>query len=63
MKFDFTDRYRPMLTALKKAGLKVDEVVKQDKKTVITVSLKHTYETSGFSKEKDPGASKIGGEV
>ena len=32
------NHYKPMLTALKKAGFKVVEVVKQDKKTLITVS-------------------------
>jgi len=38
MKFGNIDHSKPVLTALKKAGFKVDEVVKQDKKTVITVS-------------------------
>jgi len=31
-------RYKPIETALKHAGLRVTEVVKQGKKTVITVS-------------------------
>ena len=42
MKIGCLDRYKPILTALKKAGFKVDEVVEQDKKTVITVSERHS---------------------
>jgi len=38
MKIGDFDRYKPILTVLKKAGFKVVEVVEQDKKTVITVS-------------------------
>ena len=38
MKLRFFDRHKPILTALKRAGLKVDEVVEQDKRIVITVS-------------------------
>jgi hypothetical protein len=32
------NRYKPLLSALKKAGFKVVELVEQKKKTVITVS-------------------------
>lgn len=35
-------RLKPVLTALKKAGYKVDEVAEQGKKTVITVSAGKT---------------------
>ena len=38
MKSGGRDRHKPLLAALQEAGLKVDEVVKQDKKTIITVS-------------------------
>jgi F0F1-type ATP synthase epsilon subunit len=38
MKMGDINHHKPMLTALKKAGFKVVEVVKQDKKTLITVS-------------------------
>jgi hypothetical protein len=38
MKIGDFDRYKPILTVLKKAGFKVVEVVEQNKKTVITVS-------------------------
>jgi len=38
MKIRNLDRCKPILTALKKTGFKVVEVVEQDKKTVITVS-------------------------
>ncbi|MCL2762261.1 MAG: hypothetical protein FWD36_03510 [Treponema sp.] len=38
MKLCGFDRYEPMETALKEAGLQVDEVVKQGKKTVVTVT-------------------------
>ena len=32
------NRHKPILTALKRSGYKVDEVLEQDKKIVITVS-------------------------
>jgi hypothetical protein len=38
MKIGDSDRYTPFETALKEAGFKIDEIEKQDKKTVITVS-------------------------
>ena len=38
MKNGFLDRHKPILTALKEAGFQVDEVVEQEKKTVITIS-------------------------
>ena len=38
MKFCFINRHKSMLKALEKAGYIVDEVVEQEKKTVITVS-------------------------
>jgi hypothetical protein len=38
MKTDNVDRYIPLETALKGAGFKVDEVEKQGKKTIITIS-------------------------
>ena len=38
MEFGFSGRHKPILKALKKAGFNVDEVVEQDKKTVITIS-------------------------
>ncbi|MCL2792504.1 MAG: hypothetical protein FWD87_05365 [Spirochaetaceae bacterium] len=38
MKFTSVDTYEPLLIALEKAGLKVSEIEKQGKKTVITVS-------------------------
>jgi hypothetical protein len=38
MKTDNFDRYIPLETALKEAGFKVDEVEKQGKKTVVTVT-------------------------
>ena len=37
MKIMDSDRYTPIETALKEAGLKIDSVVKHGKKTVITV--------------------------
>jgi len=43
MAFDSADRYKPMQAALKKAGFKVDEVEKQDEKTVITISPIEEY--------------------
>jgi hypothetical protein len=42
MKIRDIERYKPVLTALKKAGFKVVEVVKQEKKTIITVSACET---------------------
>ena len=38
MKNGFRRRHKPMLKALKMAGLKVDDVETQDNKTVITVT-------------------------
>ena len=38
MKNGFLDRHKPIVTALKEAGYQVDEVVEQEKKTVITIS-------------------------
>ena len=38
MKFCFINRHKSMQKALEKAGYKVEEVVKQEKKTIITVS-------------------------
>ena len=38
LKFGFFIQHKPLLTALKRAGYKVDEVEKQEKRTVITIS-------------------------
>ena len=38
MKTGFFNRHKPLLTALKRAGFKVDNAVEQNKKTVITVT-------------------------
>lgn len=50
MKFGCIDRYKPMLAALKRAGFEVGEVIKQDRKTVITVSpaTARTAKTKSF---------------
>ena len=37
MEINFIDRNKSLFTALREAGLKVDEVQKKDKKTIITV--------------------------
>jgi hypothetical protein len=38
MKSDFRNRHKPLVTALKRAGYKVDDVAQQEKRTVITVT-------------------------
>ena len=38
MKFNGFDRYKPIKVALKKVGLRMDEIVKLGNKTVITAS-------------------------
>ena len=38
MKFGFINQYKPLLVALKKAGFKAEEMVKQGNKTIITIS-------------------------
>ena len=43
MKNGFLDRHKSILTALKEAGFQVDEVVEQEKKTVITISPAAEY--------------------
>jgi hypothetical protein len=47
---DSRDRYEPLETALNEAGFEVDEVQKQGKKTVITV----TRQTSDFPPKPVP---------
>ena len=38
MKIGFFKHYKPVILALKKAGFKIEEVVKENMKVVITVS-------------------------
>ena len=45
MKSGFHGRRKPIVKALKKAGFKVNEVIKQEKKTVIIVT--HDAENTG----------------
>jgi len=47
MKIKSLDRYKAILIALKKAGLKTVEVEKKEKKTVITVSPRGTILSCG----------------
>ena len=58
MENSFTDRSKPILTAIKKAGLKVDKVDKRGKKTVITVTPAGKSKKVPDSQEDDQGASK-----
>jgi len=47
MKIRGIDRYKAILTAIKKTGLKVVEVERKGKKTVITVSPRGTILSCG----------------
>ena len=60
MKSGARDHHNPLVTALKEAGFTVDGVVKQDKKTIITVSpAEQSAERAPKSeKETQPGSNK-----
>lgn len=56
-------RYAPLETALQEAGLVVEGVKKQGKRTVITVFRPgRGGESSGAAREETPGTTKPGGE-
>ena len=60
MKNSSLDRYKPIKTALEEVGFKVDEVGKQGKKTVITVS--HCEQSSHEYNNTNPPTPEKQGE-
>ena len=61
MKFCFNDRHLSTLAALKEAGLKVDKVEKQDKKTIITVSHSIDAKSNDIAPKKKSNRKFHGG--
>lgn len=46
------EHYKPLMTALKETGQKVDDIKKQGEKTIITVSQYAQNKNPAFSKEQ-----------